>query len=194
MTDEKDVNTTTVLNDLFVTLRQYSQTRKTTDTDIFRQRARQYAESSSHKATIIEDSLSVLVFTIGDEHYGLDVMCVESVRDLPAVTRVPNAPSFYCGVVNVRGAVITIIDLRNFFGLEPVRDIRELIVVEALPLTLGIGVETIHGVITLSKAKINPLEDVRYVLGAYNTGSKRVVILDAEEIFHDERLLGVSNG
>lgn len=185
--DTQTVNTTLVFESLFDTLRKYSQSSKMSAEDILRQRARQYAETDA-QAAISEDTLGLLSFTIDDTLYGLNVMRVQTVRDMPPITRVPNAPEFYRGVVNVRGVVMTLFDLHAFFGLGHTENIRELVVVEAPPLVLGMAVTRIHEVYTVPRSAINALEDLRYALGAYVSAAGRMVILDADELFSDDRL------
>jgi purine-binding chemotaxis protein CheW len=114
---------------------------------------------------------------------------VRSVRPLPAITRVPNVPSFFMGVANVRGVVLTLLDLRRFFDLPPADKLAELIVVTHGDLTLGLPVGRVLEVQTIPKDAINGLEEVRYTLGAYVLGRERLVILDADDILTDSRLI-----
>lgn len=191
MSDTPDeLNTTRVLDQMFETLRAYSETRKTTDEEIFRQRARQYADPGKTTDAPAEDAVRVLVFDVEDETYGLDVGCVQSVRPLPSITRVPNAPAFYRGLVNVRGAVVTVLDLRAFFGLTPAQRASELVVVQFGALTLGVLARAVHDVTPIPRTQINSLEVVRYTLGVYVTPRGRVMVLDDDEIRNDERLMG----
>lgn len=193
MPDSSDPNTTHVLENLFVTLRGYSQTRRTTDSDILRERARQYAEVPPQREELNEtESITVLMVRLGDETYGLNVMHVTSVRALPTITRVPNAPTFYKGVVNVRGAVITVLDLRTFFGLSPVLTNSELVVLSNGHLTLGVDVGWVLGVKTIPRDQMRGLEDSQYALGTYHGGGVNAVILDMDSILNDVRLMGIT--
>lgn len=183
--DERDINTTGVLDNLFETLRHYSQTRKVSDEELLRQRARQYAEADIDTDKITGDTLTVITFTLGSEHYGLSVDYVRSVRPLPPVTRVPNAPPFFIGVVNVRGAVVTLFDLGVFFGLGRTTDAAELIVIEFREMTFGLPVKRVLDVMAIPQRRIAPLDDMRYAAGTID----RIMILEADEIFNDDRIL-----
>ena len=84
-----------------------------------RQRAEQYA------TPIIRDDLTsdkqvmtLLAFSLGEERYAIDVHRVIGVRNIRRITRVPNAPNFYRGVVNVRGQILTVLDLEALFGIR----------------------------------------------------------------------------
>lgn len=183
MTDEHD--TPGVLANLFETLRNYSQARKISDEELLRQRARQYAETDKDtRRHAVGETLTMITFTLNGEHYGLDVTRVQSVRPLPKVTRVPNAPPFFTGVANVRGAVVTLLDLSAFFGMGHAENVAELIIIEAGDLTLGLPVTRVMDVTTIPLKQVTGLDDMRYAIGMYG----RVVVLEADEIFNDERI------
>lgn len=153
-----------------------------------RQRARQYA---APKAESVADSTNktVLTFTLGEEHYGVDVMVVRSVRSVSHITRVPGVPLFYRGVVNVRGQVMTVLDLRAFFDMpvddEPASE-YELVVVRGGQLTLGLLAHHVEGVVTIPQADIGVVDHIRYAAGVT---ADRLVLLDVERLFEDQRLV-----
>jgi len=74
-----------------------------------------------------------LTFILGDEEYGVDILRVQEIRGWEPVSRIPNVPSYEKGVINLRGAIVPIIDLRDRFGL-PVTDYTPLTVVIVLQL------------------------------------------------------------
>lgn len=151
-------------------------------------RAAQYALPDTDE-TQAEDNLTVVAFRLGAEHYALDVIRVRGVREMPPITRVPGAPPFYPGVVNVRGAIITLFDLRAFFELEaPGKPAAELIVVEVHDLQLGVMADHVMGVHTVPKTSLNPVEDAQFISGVY-IQDVRWVLLDVIEIFEDDRLV-----
>ncbi|MEO0562022.1 MAG: chemotaxis protein CheW [Chloroflexota bacterium] len=196
MTDEptpspqRDVNTTAVLADLTAALRRYRKSEGVAEADILAERAQQYAAAPPERDTDV-DALPLLTFEINDRHYGLDVTTVQEVRPMPTVTRVPNAPRYFRGVMNVRGAVVTLLDLMAFLGDGTTSDADELIILDgAVPL--GIGVRLIHGVRSVPRATIHPLEDAHYALGVLHneTTDQSTVIIDAIELLTDARLAG----
>ena len=72
-----------------------------------------------------------LTFLLGDEEYGVDILRVQEIRGWDSVTTIPNAPAFIKGVINLRGTIVSILDLRERFGIESV-EYNELTVVVVL--------------------------------------------------------------
>lgn len=155
--------------------------------DLLRQRAEQYAKPIQRETGAV-DAASILTFDLGHERYGIDVSCVRSVRPAPAITPIPNTPVFYRGVVNLRGKIITVLDLRAFFGMEAadIAATRELIVVNAAALELAVLAQHVHGVDAVPLSTIQPIESIRYARGVT---PDRLIILNIEQLFEDERLI-----
>lgn len=152
-----------------------------------RQRAQQYA--APLRADTLEASRTVLKFTLGDEHYGIDVMAVRGVRSVNHITRVPGVPNFYRGVVNVRGTVITVLDLRIFFDMVVSADAppaQELVVARANHLTLGLLAQHVEGVFAIPVSQIESVDHVRYADGVT---ADRLVLLSVERLFEDPLLI-----
>lgn len=152
------------------------------------QRAYQYAQSQRKETeTADEDRLPLLTFQLGGERYAIDVSYVRGVRPCGRVVRVPSVPSFYRGVINVRGQVISVLDLRLFFGMGvDDRDLpRELVLIETQQLYLGLLADHVDEVTTISWDQFEPV-DIRYAKGVT---SNRLVLLDIEALFSDERLI-----
>jgi len=153
-----------------------------------RQRAEQYAAPPRESKSVIEDAHPVLAFELGGERYGVDVMLVRGVRAMSKIARVPGIPSFYRGVVNVRGQILTVLDLRLFFDI-PVREDdtpEELVTVRANNLEIGLLANTVTGVETLPREAITPADHIRYALGVTADG---LVLLNIAQMFEDERLI-----
>jgi len=123
---------------------------------------------------------------LGAERYGIDVTTVTSVRAMSTLTRVPGVPPFYRGVVNVRGQIITVLDLRVFLNLggNANKIPNELIVVKSNALELGILADHVSDVEHIPVDRIEPVE-MKYARGV-TTG--RLVVLDIEQLLTDERL------
>jgi purine-binding chemotaxis protein CheW len=154
-----------------------------------RQRASVYAAPIQHDDQMLESGKTVLVFELGEERYGTDVMIVRSVRNVSHITRVPGTPPFYQGVVNVRGQVVTVLDMRLLFDISipdgsPVPD--ELVVVRANGLEIALLAHNIEGVVTVPQAEIEPVDNIRYALGVT---AERLVLLDIARLFEDPLLI-----
>jgi purine-binding chemotaxis protein CheW len=151
-----------------------------------RQRAQQYV-TASDDVPADADVYRLLTFSLGSERYGLDVSIIRGVRTVTRVTRVPGVPAFYRGVVNVRGRIISVLDLRLFFDLS-VLDTpppREIVLVEAHDLYIALAADHIEDVQNIPHAAVEPTD------GDYTHGVTmgRLVVLDGERLFRDERLI-----
>lgn len=152
-----------------------------------RQRARQYAQPLRQTETSGE-ALPVLAFRLGEERYGVNVTYVRAVRPLPRLTRVPGVPAYYRGVVNLRGKIITVLDLRLFLDV-PASDLHapdELLVTQCAGLELALLAHHVEGVLAVPRHALELTGDLRYALGVT---AERLVLLDAEQIFTSERLI-----
>jgi purine-binding chemotaxis protein CheW len=188
--NQRNVNTTAILNDLFGTLQSFKRDTPDITADLLRERARQYAAADAPTTVPTANTLTVLVFTIGTDRFGIDVMNVDGVRPLPPTVRVPGTPPFYRGVMNVRGTVITQWDLLAFLGTGKTHDAAELVVVHHGDLILGVPVTHVHGVADIPRGDIRVVEEVRYAVGVYTGDGANTLVLDATELFADERLMG----
>jgi purine-binding chemotaxis protein CheW len=154
-----------------------------------RHRTQLYAAPLAEHKTPAEDTQSFLTFELGTEHYGIDVLLVRGVRSAPRITPIPGTPNFYRGVINVRGQIITVLDLRLFFGLtgpETVSLPGEIVLAQVESLQLALLAQQIHGVIALTPPEINPVEHLPYAMGITRD---RMVILNLRQLFEDKRLL-----
>jgi purine-binding chemotaxis protein CheW len=159
-----------------------------------RQRAQQYALQADSVELEDEADHTILVFDLGSERYGVDVMLVRNVRAISRITPVPGTPAFYPGVVNIRGKILTVLDLRLFFGVEvkEAEPPRELIVVNVNALEIGVLAHHVSEVQTVYRSMLESLDDMRYARGM---APNRVTFLDFSRLFEDERLLvGGNNG
>ncbi|MCB9453814.1 MAG: chemotaxis protein CheW [Anaerolineaceae bacterium] len=161
------------------------------DDQRLRQRAEQYAAPITAPDDLGEDALTVLSFDLGAETYSVDVALVRGVRPLNRLVRVPGAPLFYPGVVNVRGKIITVMDLRPFFGI-PIPTDKEVIVpdevvlVRANHLEIALLAHQVNGVQTIPRGAIHPLDNMRYTRGIT---LERMIMLDMEHLLADDRII-----
>jgi purine-binding chemotaxis protein CheW len=152
-----------------------------------KQRAQQYAAPIKERGAP-EDVETVLAFRLGEEHYGVDVMLVRTVRPLTKITRVPGTPAFYRGVLNVRGQIISALDLRLFLGAS-VNDTalpKELVIVRAIGLEIGLLAHHITGVVSIPHGAIQSPGDTRFARGVT---ADHLVILNVGQIFESDQLI-----
>jgi len=153
-----------------------------------KQRAAQYAARSKISGEVAEATHTLLAFELNGERYGVEVVLVRHVRSIDKITSVPGTPSFYPGVVNIRGKVLTVLDLRQLFDMQvdTTRPPQELVVVNVNALEIGVLVHHVQDVVTVRESEIEPLEDVRYARGM---APNRLIFLDFTRLFEDERLI-----
>ena len=156
----------------------------------------------------VEDGISALqvrlsgkymTFKLADEEYGLEILKVREIIGLMAVTRVPKTAEFIRGVINLRGKVIPVLDLRLKFAMEraEVTDQTVIIVVQYTHLekdfTMGILVDEVLEVLNVDAAQIEPppnfgagAVDADFILGMGKHGARVVFLLDIGRILSDE--------
>ncbi|MBW5444553.1 chemotaxis protein CheW [Cohnella sp. CFH 77786] len=131
------------------------------------------------------EELKVIVFTLANEEYGIEVDKVKTIERMAPITRVPKTPPFVKGVMNLRGVVVPVIDLRGRFGLpetEPTENSR-IIIVSANDLEVGFIVDSANDVLDVMSDTIeNPPEVVggikaKYLSGVAKVGEDRLLIL-----------------
>lgn len=136
-----------------------------------------------------------LLFNLGGEEYGVDISKVTGIEELQKITHVPDMPSFMKGVINLRGRVIPVLDLRLRFGMEerPYDDRTCIVVTEIKKLSVGLIVDTVTVVIDMDGASIDPPPSFktesgkdRYIYGLARIEDDVKVLIDVEKIIHDD--------
>jgi purine-binding chemotaxis protein CheW len=133
----------------------------------------------------VAEEMKVIVFTLAHEEYGIEVDKVRTIERMVPITRVPKTPVFVKGVINLRGIVLPVIDLRGRFGL-PETELTEnsrIIIVAANDLEVGFIVDSANDVLdVMSDAIENPPEvlggiKAKYLSGVAKIGENRLLIL-----------------
>jgi purine-binding chemotaxis protein CheW len=153
------------------------------------------SESTEKKGNVIRQ---LVCFRLGDEEYGLDIQKVHEINRLVNITKIPQAPVFVEGVINLRGKIIPIIDLRKRFGFEAlkVRDKENrIIVIEAHGSTVGMIVDAVTEVLRLQESQIEATPDlatasvdVKYIDGVAMLEQRLLIVLNSDLIFSDEEI------
>ncbi len=131
-----------------------------------------------------------LTFRLGTEEYGIDILKVQEIRGYDAVTRIANSPPFIKGVINLRGTIVPIVDLRIKFGLgEP--DYNQFTVVVILNVgrrVVGIVVDSVSDVISLASGQIRPAPefsaslDTGHIVGLGTLEDRMLILIDIEKL------------
>ena len=146
--------------------------------------------------TIGGDEQQLVLFQVGAELYGVDIARVHEIIRLQAITRVPRAPAFVEGIINLRGKVIPVVDLRRRFGLPSAEHTRasRIVVVEIGDQVVGIIVDAVSEVLRVHGAAIEPPSpvvagiDSEYLHGIAKLPERLVILLDLDRVLaRDER-------
>ncbi len=137
-----------------------------------------------------EESREYLTFTLGDEEYGIDILKVQEIRGYDAVTKIANSPTFIKGVINMRGVIVPIIDMRLKFNLGQVEynQFTVVIILDIAGRVVGIVVDGVSDVIVLKREQIHPapefggLMDTAYIDGLTTLDERMVIMVDIEKL------------
>jgi purine-binding chemotaxis protein CheW len=131
-----------------------------------------------------------LAFTLGKEEYGIDILKVQEIRGYEAVTRIANAPEFIKGVVNLRGIIVPIVDMRIKFNLgEPTYDqFTVVIILNISGRVVGMVVDSVSDVITLTMEQVKPAPemgttfDSDYLIGLGTLDERMLILVDIDKL------------
>lgn len=165
----------------------------TDDADrILRERARQLARP--FKPATDTDSIEILEFGLASERYAVEARHVHDVQPLRELAPLPCTPSFLRGLVNVRGRLVPVIDLKRFFGLpeQGITDLHRVILLRTQDLEVGLLADTVEGVWLLDAQHIqSSLPTLTGIRQEFLRGvtAERLVVLDAAAILADPRII-----
>ena len=143
-----------------------------------------------------------LTFTLGKEEYGIEILKVQEIRGYDAVTKIANAPEFIKGVVNLRGTIVPVVDMRIKFNLGNV-EYNQFTVVIILSLAgrvVGMVVDSVSDVITLSAEQVKPAPDfsssfdTKYILGLGTVDERMLILVDIEKLMTGSDMALVDSG
>lgn len=132
-----------------------------------------------------EERTRYLCFSLGEEEFAIPLLQVKTVTGLPEITKVPNAPPYFMGIMNLRGQVISILDLRKKLAIKPNEKAETaVIIVEFSGHQIGLVVDAINSVLSPTTAELQPRPEMMggkssdYVTAVYVKDTRIVLILD----------------
>jgi purine-binding chemotaxis protein CheW len=147
-----------------------------------------------------DNAAQYLCFALDNEEYGVEILRVQEIRSWEPVSRIPNVPSYEKGVVNLRGSIVPIIDLREKLGIK-FTEYTPLTVVVVLQInddnkvrTMGVVVDSVSDVINLDKTKIQATPDFgtrisnEFINGLVSVNERMVILLDVDKLLKLEEL------
>ena len=146
--------------------------------------------TSSDDGSELDEGVQVVAFKLKDEEYGVNIFQVQEIRNLVDITRVPFAANYIKGVINLRGSVLPVIDLKKRLGLEetPYTDDTRIVTVMVGDLPVGMVVDAVTEVLTIRTKLVDPKKAVdktdisNFLSGIGNIDGRLVIMLNLEEI------------
>lgn len=135
--------------------------------------------------------LQLVTFDVAGEEFAVDILAVREINRMMSLTRVPNSPSEVEGVINLRGKIIPVIDLRRRFGMDQTQHSQDsrIVVVEVLERVVGFIVDRVHEVLRIEKSIVEPAPemvcsiDSDFIAGVGKLEDRLVILLDVVKLF-----------
>ena len=147
-------------------------------------------DTSAARGTRPEVANEFLTFILGGEEYGVDILKVQEIRGYDTVTRIPDAPDFVKGVINLRGTIVPVIDLRLKFRLSDVRydEFTVMIIINVARRVIGIVVDAVSDVVSLTAEQVRPAPeigatvDTQFLTGIGTLDERMLILIDIERL------------
>ncbi len=141
-------------------------------------------------AATAEAPREFLTFTLGSEEYGVDILKVQEIRGYDTVTRIPDTPAFIKGVINLRGTIVPVVDMRLKFRLEQAdyNVFTVMIILNVAQRVVGMVVDGVSDVLQLSAEQICPAPELggavgsRFVTGIGTLDARMLILVDIEKL------------
>jgi purine-binding chemotaxis protein CheW len=148
------------------------------------------SSTTAVSATGTTEVMEFLAFRLGEEEYGIKILKVQEIRGYDAVTRIANVPDFIKGVVNLRGAIVPIVDMRIKFNLgAPTYDQFTVVIILTIGTrVVGMVVDSVSDVITLGADQIKPAPDMGtalttdYLTGLGTVDERMLILIDIDRL------------
>lgn len=134
------------------------------------------------------NEIQVVAFKLRKEEYGFSILNVKEIRGLTDITRVPFAPDFVKGVINLRGSVLPVIDLKKRLGLQPMEytDSTRILIVQNDGIDVGMIVDAVTEVLTIDAENIDSVKqtdsETRFLKGVGKIDDRLIIMLNLDEI------------
>lgn len=147
-----------------------------------------------------EQEIQLVIFRLATEEYGLPITKVQEINRLVPITKLPQTPSFMEGVINLRGRIIPVIDLRKRFQLTvtEVNEDSRIIIVEVNKQTVGIIVDAVSEVVRMPSSSVEPpppafILDAQYIHGVGKLEDRLLILLNIDRILTSQEVIEIKN-
>ncbi len=149
--------------------------------------------------TTAGEILQLVTFTLGNEEYAVDILKVQEINRMTEVAKVPNSPSYVEGVINLRGRVIPVVNLRSRFGLgEKEMDERSrIMIMDIQGLTIGVVVDAVSEVLRIPSNTVEPAPHMasdigtEFIRGIAKLDDRLIILIDMDQIIDRPERAGI---
>ena len=147
------------------------------------------------------DILQLVVFQLGGEEFGVEIMQVQEIIRMPEITRIPQSPEYVEGVINLRGKIIVVVNLDTKFALhsKALDEDSRIIIVEVGDNVVGMVVDSVSEVMRLASSSVDPTPEIistkikaDYLKGVGKLDGRLLILLDLERVLSDDEMSQVS--
>ena len=148
-----------------------------------------------------DDLLQLVVFQLGGEEFGVEIMQVQEIIRMPDITRIPQSPDYVEGVINLRGKIIVVVNLDTKFDLhsKELDDDSRIVIVEVSSNVIGMIVDSVSEVMRLSASNVEPAPDIistkiqaDYLKGVGKLDDRLLILLDLERVLNEDEVAQVA--
>jgi len=152
-------------------------------------------ETTMESSAVREEVLQFVTFTLNNEEYAVDILSVQEINRITEITKIPNSPVYVEGVVNLRGKVIPVINLRNKFGFEvkAIDDTSRIIIMDIQGVTYGVVVDSVSEVLRVQSSTVEPAPPMssdansKFIKGLAKLDDRLIILIDIDNLI-DENL------
>lgn len=153
-------------------------------------------ERNGHHTSANEDERQYLTFQLGNEFYGVNILKVQEIKGYTDVTRIPNTPDYMKGVLNLRGTIVPIINLRMKFGMDQIEftSFTVIVVVVVNERVMGMIVDSVSDVLTMGADDMKPAPelgtsvDTSFIDGIATMADQLVTLLDIDRVLTEKEM------
>jgi purine-binding chemotaxis protein CheW len=151
-------------------------------------------ETGIDASTVRDEVLQFVTFTLNNEEYAVDILIVQEINRITEITKVPNSPDYVEGVVNLRGKVIPVINLRKKFGFEEksIDDTSRIIIMDIQGITYGVIVDSVSEVLRVPSSTVEPTppmssaESSKFIKGLAKLDGRLIILIDIDNLIDEE--------
>jgi purine-binding chemotaxis protein CheW len=144
----------------------------------------------------LSDIKRFLAFSCGQEHFAIPLLAVKEVIALPEFTPIPHTPPHFLGIMNLRGQIISVMDLRLKFNMKSSNTVETAVIIcDLYPICVGVVVDSVNSVLSLSSKEILPKPEIEstkktdYIIGVSKNDKRLVVLIDIAKVLNVEDLM-----